>query len=183
MFRSLTICLTLCARNSVCERNRRCGQHLFDRIGARRRIKDFARAFDLVVIPPQVEREFGGKFDWLKVENLTNNLLVAALKMVVDAGEAEAIALASEKKYLLISDDKQARGSKTSWRTCHRNSWHLDSCQTTRSYFTNQTDLKRTRCKRVSHQPRFTRRSVKNCQRISKMMPDHYCNKENMFIS
>ena len=36
-------------------------------------------------------------------------MLVAALQMVVDAGEAEAIALASEKNCLLISDDKQAR--------------------------------------------------------------------------
>lgn len=65
--------------------------------------------FDSVMIPPEVEREFGGKFAWLRVENLTNNLLVAALEMIVDAGEAEAIALASEKNCLLISDDKQAR--------------------------------------------------------------------------
>ncbi len=62
--------------------------------------------FDTVMIPPEVEREFGGKFDWLKVENLSNNLLVAALQMVVDNGEAEAIALASEKNCLLITDDK-----------------------------------------------------------------------------
>ena len=67
--------------------------------------------FDSVMIPPEIEREFGGKFDWLKVENSTNNLLVAALQMVVDAGEAEAIALASEKNCLLISDDKQARSA------------------------------------------------------------------------
>ena len=67
--------------------------------------------FDSVMIPPEVEREFGGKFAWLKVENLTNIRLVAALQMVVDAGEAEAIALASEKKCLLITDDKQARSA------------------------------------------------------------------------
>jgi uncharacterized protein len=67
--------------------------------------------FDAIMIPPEVEREFGGKLDWLKVENLTNYLLAAALQMVVDSGEAEAIALASEKNCLLISDDKQARAA------------------------------------------------------------------------
>jgi uncharacterized protein len=67
--------------------------------------------FDAVMIPPEVEREFGGKLDWLKVENLTNYPLAAALQMVVDSGEAEAIALASEKNCLLISDDKQARAA------------------------------------------------------------------------
>ena len=67
--------------------------------------------FDSVVIPPEVGREFGGKFDWLIVENVTNNLLVAALQMTVDAGEAEAIALASEKNCLPITDDKQARAA------------------------------------------------------------------------
>ena len=67
--------------------------------------------FDPIMIPPEVEREFDRKFSWLKTENPTNNLLVAALRLVVDAGEAEAIALASEKSCLLISDDKQARAT------------------------------------------------------------------------
>lgn len=35
--------------------------------------------FDSVVIPPEVMREFDRNFDWLKVENLTGNLLAAAL--------------------------------------------------------------------------------------------------------
>ena len=68
--------------------------------------------FDSVMIPPEVAREFGGTFAWLKVENLANHLLAVALEMVVDAGEAEAIALASEKNCLLITDDKQARAAE-----------------------------------------------------------------------
>ncbi len=67
--------------------------------------------FDSVMIPPEVGREFGGEFAWLKVKNLTNNLLAVALEMIVDAGEVEAIALASEKNCLLISDDKQVRAA------------------------------------------------------------------------
>lgn len=67
--------------------------------------------FDSVMIPPEVEREFAGSFEWLKIKNLQSNFLVMALQMVVDAGEAEAIALASEKNCLLISDDKQARAA------------------------------------------------------------------------
>ena len=67
--------------------------------------------FEPIMIPSEVEREFGSNFSWLKTENLTSNLLATALRLVVDAGEAEAIALASEKNCLLISDDKQARAA------------------------------------------------------------------------
>ncbi len=67
--------------------------------------------FNPIMIPPEVEREFGGKLSWLQTENLTSSVLVAALRLTVDAGEAEAIALASEKLCLLISDDKQARAA------------------------------------------------------------------------
>ncbi|MGI8542269.1 MAG: DUF3368 domain-containing protein [Aridibacter sp.] len=37
--------------------------------------------------------------------------MATALHLVVDAGEAEAIALASEKSCLLISDDRQPRAA------------------------------------------------------------------------
>lgn len=67
--------------------------------------------FDSVMIPPEVGREFGNTFSWLQIENLTSNTLAMALRLIVDSGEAEAIALASEKNCLLISDDKQARAA------------------------------------------------------------------------
>lgn len=67
--------------------------------------------FAPIMIPPEVEHEFGSKFSWLQTENITNSSLVTALQLAVDAGEAEAIALASEKGCLLISDDKQARAA------------------------------------------------------------------------
>lgn len=74
-----------------------------------RELSILSQLFDPIMIPPEIEREFGCKFSWLQTENLTSGVLVAALRLTVDAGEAEAIALASEKRCLLISDDKQAR--------------------------------------------------------------------------
>ena len=65
--------------------------------------------FDLVVIPPEVEREFGVSRAWLEVKAPTNDALVASLKMLVDDGEAEAIALACENRSKIILDDRQAR--------------------------------------------------------------------------
>ncbi len=65
--------------------------------------------FSPIMIPPEVEREFNVRYDWLQTETITDRSLVAALKMVVDDGEAEAIVLAKEKNCPLISDDKQAR--------------------------------------------------------------------------
>ncbi len=65
--------------------------------------------FELLVVPPEVQREFGIPLPWLKVENPLNAGLVAALKMLVGDGEAEAIALACERGWRVILDDRQAR--------------------------------------------------------------------------
>ena len=46
---------------------------------------------------------------WLTVKTPADQALVAALKMLVDDGEAEAIALAHERGCWIILDDRQAR--------------------------------------------------------------------------
>jgi len=61
-----------------------------------------------VIIPPEVEKEFGISADWLEVE-YPNQMLAASLKLITDDGEAEAIALALMKGYRIILDDRQAR--------------------------------------------------------------------------
>jgi predicted nucleic acid-binding protein len=77
-----------------------------ERIG---RLDILPALFDPIIIPPEVQREFGGPLDWLQVRVPNNQALVNALKLVVDDGEAEAIALAYERHDLLILDDRQAR--------------------------------------------------------------------------
>ncbi|MCP4401481.1 MAG: hypothetical protein GY801_29810 [bacterium] len=54
--------------------------------------------FDPIVIPPEVNREFGIVLPWLTVETPLNQAFLTSLKRMVDAGEAEAIALAYEKR-------------------------------------------------------------------------------------
>ena len=65
--------------------------------------------FESVLIPPAVAQEFGISLPWLKVERLSDRALVVALKMMIDDGEAEAIALSQEQKCRIILDDRQAR--------------------------------------------------------------------------
>jgi predicted nucleic acid-binding protein len=65
--------------------------------------------FDPVQIPPAVGEEFGSRFNWLSVEPPSDRALVAALGMLVDSGEAEALALACERDWTIVLDDKQAR--------------------------------------------------------------------------
>ena len=65
--------------------------------------------FEPVLIPPAVAQEFGISFPWLKIERLSDQALVVALKMMIDDGEAEAIALSQDQKCRVILDDRQAR--------------------------------------------------------------------------
>jgi predicted nucleic acid-binding protein len=67
------------------------------------------KLFEPIFIPDEVANEFGNSISWLKVESPLNSALVSALKLSVDDGEAEAIALALEKNCKIILDDKQAR--------------------------------------------------------------------------
>ena len=67
--------------------------------------------FDPVIVPPAVAREFGTPLPWLRVEAPTNHTLISALKMLLDEGEAEAIALASELGHTIVLDDSQARAA------------------------------------------------------------------------
>lgn len=67
------------------------------------------KLFEPVTIPDEVEKEFGVSLSWLKTETPKNRALIFSLKISVDDGEAEAIALALEKDCKIILDDKQAR--------------------------------------------------------------------------
>ncbi len=67
------------------------------------------KLYGTVTIPPEVEKESGILKDWIKVEQPHNLLLVFSLKLILDSGEAEAIALACMKGNRIILDDKQAR--------------------------------------------------------------------------
>lgn len=65
--------------------------------------------FEPLLVPPKVQEEFGTTLDWLTVQAPTSRELVNILRSIVDDGEAEAIALAKEKGWLLILDDRKAR--------------------------------------------------------------------------
>lgn len=77
-----------------------------ERIG---RIELLPALFEPVSIPPEVAREFGVSVAWLKVENPSDEALIQSLKLLIDQGEAEAIALAYEKGWKVLTDDRRAR--------------------------------------------------------------------------
>ena len=65
--------------------------------------------FEPLVVPPKVREEFSLALDWLQVQAPIDTALVVALGLAVGKGEAEAIALAVERRWLLILDDRKAR--------------------------------------------------------------------------
>lgn len=62
-----------------------------------------------VYAPPEVEAEFGSRPGWLNVVAAGDARLAASLNLMVDAGEASAIALALELRARIILDDRKAR--------------------------------------------------------------------------
>lgn len=64
---------------------------------------------DPLFVPPAVNGEFGASPAWMKVQKPIDVGMVAALKLVVDPGESEAIVLAYEKGLRIILDDRKAR--------------------------------------------------------------------------
>lgn len=77
-----------------------------ERIG---RLELLPAVFEQIWIPPAVAAEFGQSLPWLQVRAPADARAVAAYEAVVDAGEAAAIALATELKCEVILDDMQAR--------------------------------------------------------------------------
>ena len=78
-----------------------------ERIG---RLDLLPQVFSKVFAPSVVAAEVQISLSWLRVQSVQNMAAVAALKTQMDAGEAEAIALAMElQNVLLILDDKKAR--------------------------------------------------------------------------
>lgn len=73
------------------------------------RLDILSNLFGEVWIPPAVSQEFGRTLSWLNVVVPKDQGMVTALKLSIDDGEAEAIALAYEYQCRLIVDDLQAR--------------------------------------------------------------------------
>jgi predicted nucleic acid-binding protein len=65
--------------------------------------------FDPVFVPPAVADEFGAMLPWFSVVPPSDQALLNALGMLVDAGETEAIALARELGLKIVLDDRRAR--------------------------------------------------------------------------
>ena len=75
------------------------------------RLEILPELFDVIMVPPAVVREFGGCPDWARVQNVGESARVSVHRArFLDAGEAEAIALALEhEEATLLLDERRAR--------------------------------------------------------------------------
>jgi predicted nucleic acid-binding protein len=73
------------------------------------KIDILSKLYSKVIIPPAVEREYGGHVPFTEVIAPSDNDLVRSLGLFLGAGESEAIALAVELDAAIILDDKKAR--------------------------------------------------------------------------
>ena len=64
---------------------------------------------DPIFAPPAVVQEFGSRPVWLTEVIPSDRGMIAALRLIVDLGESEAITLAYEKRVRLIIDDLKGR--------------------------------------------------------------------------
>jgi uncharacterized protein len=64
---------------------------------------------DPLVVPPAVVTEFGSQPPWMTVAAPLDLGMVAALRLIMDFGESEAITLAYERGLRIILDDRKAR--------------------------------------------------------------------------
>ncbi|MEM1280680.1 MAG: DUF3368 domain-containing protein [Cyanobacteria bacterium P01_H01_bin.152] len=74
------------------------------------RLDILPQVFDPIAVPPVVQSEVGISASWLTVQATRNRGMVQSLQTQIDAGEAEAIALAMElRDVFVILDDLSAR--------------------------------------------------------------------------
>ena len=86
-----------------------------ERIG---RLDVLPALLDPVFVPPAVHHEFGSTPAWMKVELPADVGMVAALRLLVDPGESEAIVLAYEK------------GLRSYWMTAKHAKWpNVSACR------------------------------------------------------
>ena len=73
------------------------------------RLELLPKLFDPISAPPEVEGEWGRSAPWLRIEATSNPGVATALRLLVDDGEAAAIALASDLERRIVLDDRRAR--------------------------------------------------------------------------
>jgi len=80
---------------------------VLDRIG---RLDILSSSFARIVLPSEVQEEFGAIPAWCTEQRITNTSLYAALSVQLGRGEAAAITLATEiQGSMIILDDRKAR--------------------------------------------------------------------------